>query len=143
MRKFFKSLAVLMALTLIVGVIPASAEGEDLSLKSEKILYIGGSQGKKADGAKCKTSYKKLVANMIEGFDKDTMNVDLESADETIVKTSKAGRIFAKGIGTTTVTVTVYGSDDSKLLKQDLKVTVKKNATADTFTVDGIAEGQK
>ena len=138
MRKFFKSLAVLLALVLIVGVIPAAA-ADSLSMQKEKVLYLDGSKGAKEDGTKCKTSYKKLVANMIKGFDKDTMSVVLSSADKDIVKTSKAGRIFAKSLGTTTVTVTVYNADETEIFKQDLKVIVKKNAT--DVTVTGIADG--
>ena len=140
MRKFFKSLAVLLALTLIVGVIPAAA-ADSLSMQKEKVLYLDGSKGQKEDGTQCKTSYKKLVANMIKGFDKDTMSVVLSSADKDIVKTTKAGRIVAKSLGTTTVTVTVYNADEEQIFKQDLKVKVKKNAT--DVTVTGIADGDK
>jgi len=141
MRKFFKSLAVLLALTLIVGVIPAAA-ADSLSMQKEKILYLGGSQGTKEDGTKCKTGAKKLVANMIKGFDKDTMSVDLKSADNSIVKASnKTGKITAKSLGTTTVTVTVYDAAETQILKQDLKVKVKKNAA--DVTVTGIADGDK
>ena len=142
MRKFFKSLAVLLALTLIVGVIPAAA-ADSLSMQKEKVLYLDGSKGQKEDGTQCKTSYKKLVANMIKGFDKDTMSVVLSSADKDIVKTTKAGRIVAKSLGTTTVTVTVKDASDEVQLKQDLKVIVKKNATDATFTVENIADGDK
>lgn len=138
MRKFFKSLAVLLALVLIVGVIPAAA-ADSLSMQKEKVLYLDGSKGAKEDGTKCKTSYKKLVANMIKGFDKDTMSVVLSSADKDIVKTSKAGRIFAKSLGTTTVTVKVLNADEEQIFQQDLKVKVKKNAT--DITVTGIADG--
>ncbi len=140
MRKFFKSLAVLLALTLIVGVIPASA-AVNLTMDSEKTLYIGGSKGAKEDGAKCKISYKKKVANMIKNFDSDTMIVALKSADESIVSTTKSGRIVAESLGTTTVTVTVFGSDEDQLFQQDLKVKVKKNATS--VKVEGIANGDR
>jgi len=140
MRKFFKSLAVLLALTLIVGVIPAAA-ADPLKMVDEKTLYLGGSQGTKEDGTNCKVSYKKKVANMITGFDADTMNVDLKSADSSIVKTTKAGRIYAKSIGTTTVTVTVYDAAETEIFKKDLKVKVKKNATE--VAVTGIADGDK
>jgi len=138
MRKFFKSLAVLLALTLIVGVIPAAA-ADSLSLQDEKVLYIGGSNGQTAEGAKCKVGAKKLVANMIKGIDKDTMSVDLKSSDKTIVGTNKAGRIVAKGLGTATVTVTVYDADEVQLYKKDLKVIVKKNA--DSVAYEGIVNG--
>ena len=140
MRKFFKSLAVLLALTLIVGVIPAAA-ADPLKMADEKTLYLGGSQGTKEDGTNCKISYKKKVANMITGFDADTMNVDLKSADSSIVKATKAGRIYAKSIGTTTVTVTVYDAAETEIFKKDLKVKVKKNATE--VAVTGIADGDK
>ncbi|MBO4497289.1 MAG: Ig-like domain-containing protein [Lachnospiraceae bacterium] len=140
MRKFFKGLAVLLALTLIVGVIPAAA-ADSLSMAKEKVLYLDGSKGQKEDGTQCKTSYKKLVANMIKGFDKDTMSVVLSSADKSIVSTTKAGRIVAKSLGTTTVTVAVYDAAETEIFKQDLKVIVKKNAAE--VTVTGIADGDK
>ena len=141
MRKFFKSLAVLLALTLIVGVIPAAA-AEGLKMQGEKVLYLDGSKGAKEDGTQCKTGSKKLVANMIKGFDKDTMSVALSSADSSIVKANnKTGRIYAKSLGTTTVTVTVYDAAETQILKQDLKVKVKKNAA--DVTVTGIDDGDK
>ncbi|MCR5829727.1 MAG: hypothetical protein K6F93_05155, partial [Lachnospiraceae bacterium] len=140
MRKFFKSLAVLLALTLIVGVIPASA-ADQLTMVKSKTLYLNGSSGTKEDGTECKISYKKKVANMIKNFDADTMTIKLESDDEAVVATNKAGKIIAKSLGSATVTVTVYDEDENEILKQDLKVKVKKNAT--DVTVTGIADGDK
>ena len=48
---------------------------------------------------------------------------------------------FSSCIGTTTVTVTVYDAAETQILKQDLKVKVKKNAA--DVTVTGIADGDK
>ncbi len=140
MRKFYKSLAVLLAFVLIIGVVPASAAVDLVMDETEKILYLDGSQGASEDGTKvCKISYKKKVANMIKGFDADTMVIDLKSDDETVVKTTKYGRIKAVALGTANVVVTVYNEDEEQIFQKDLKVKVKKNAT--DVTVIGIEDG--
>ena len=135
MRKLFRFFTILLVLSLIIGCVPVSAEN-NLSMAKEKVLYLGGSKGKTEDGTFCKTSYKKLVANMIKGFDRETMEVVLNTEDKNIVSTNKAGRIVAKSLGTTTVNVKVFDADETQIFDQDLKVLVKKNATE--VTVKGI-----
>ncbi len=136
MKKFFKALALVLALTLVIGTIPASAAINFELKQKSKIIYIDGSKGTKkdADGnvVKCKTVNKYTVTKLIKGFDADTMDVKITTADKTIAsKNNKYDRVYAKGIGTTTATIKIYYKDD---LKSDigtlkLKVKVKKNAT--------------
>lgn len=144
MKKFFKALAVVLALTLVIGTIPASAADSDLSLKkASKILYIGGAKGTKADGTACKTGSACLLSKLVKNFNKDTMTIKVESADKAIAKTtSKSSKVSAVGIGSTTVTVSVFDSDDIKIFEKDIKVTVKKNAEAVTVNSDALASGK-
>lgn len=144
MKKFFKALAVVLALTLVIGTIPASAADSDLSLKkASKILYIGGAKGTKADGTACKTSSGCLLSKLVKNFNKDTMTIKVESADKTIAKTtSKSSKVSAVGIGSTTVTVSVFDSDDIKIFEKDIEINVKKNAEAVAVTSDALASGK-
>lgn len=136
MKKFFKALALVLALTLVVGTIPASAAEYEFSLKKEKkIIYLGGASGEKeVDGEtiKCGTKSRYKVSKLVNGFDPATMDIKLESADKSIVKTSNAkDKVYAKSIGTTDVKIFVYDKEADKQLKDlTLKVQVKKNATA-------------
>ena len=59
MGKLFKICALLLVLSLVIGYVPVSAE-DSLTMQKEKVLYLDGSKGKKADGTSCKTSYKKI-----------------------------------------------------------------------------------
>ena len=143
MKKFFKALAVVLALTLVIGTIPASAADVDFSLKkSSKIIYIDGSKGTKVneDGTTvaCKIVNKYKLSKLVKGFDKNTMDIKLKSADKTIAKTSNTyDRVYAKGIGKTNVTINVESKETGKLLfSKAVKVQVKKNATAASFVVD-------
>ena len=138
MGKLYKVSVFLLIMSLIIGYIPVDA-ADTLSMPQEKVLYLEGSKGTKADGTPCKISYKKLVSNMISGFDADTMSVILESEDRKIVSATATGRIVAKSIGTAKVNVKVINADENLIFDQDLKVIVKKNATE--VTVNGIAEG--
>ncbi|MBO4761939.1 MAG: hypothetical protein J5499_00780, partial [Lachnospiraceae bacterium] len=126
MRKLFKSLAVLLALILTVGVVPESANAASdpvLSMADDKILYLDGSKGvKESDGSTCSVSYKKKVTNMIIGYDFDKMSVSLKSSDTDIVRISKKEYIVAESVGKATVTVTVYNANKKKIFKHDLLV---------------------
>ena len=152
MKKFFKALALLLALVLVIGSLPvAAAEQSDFALKGktnkktglkQKIIYIGGAKGVKADeaGTVCKTGAWANVAKLVKGFDADTMYIELESSDKAIVRTESGKKmadtdkywIKAKGVGTATVTVKVFseGSNGNDVLiyNEDLFVSVKKNA---------------
>ena len=149
MKKFFKALALLLALVLVIGSLPvAAAEQSDFALKGktnkktslkQKILYIGKAKGVKDDeaGTVCKTGAWANVANLVKGFDADTMYIELESSDKEIVRTESGKKmadtdkywIKSKAVGTATVTVKVFReSDDVLLFNDDLFVSVKKNA---------------
>ena len=147
MKKFFKALALVLALTLVVGTIPASAADLDFSLKKEKkIIYLGGASGEKeVDGEtiKCGTKSRYKVSKLVNGFDPETMDIQLESSDKSIVKTSNAkDKVYAKAIGTADVTIYVIDKETDKQLKSlDLKVQVKKNAAAVTAIITD-AEGK-
>lgn len=142
MRKFLKSLAILLALILTVGVVPESASAASdpvLSMADDKILYLDGSKGvKESDGSTCSVSYKKKVTNMIIGYDFDKMSVSLKSSDTDIVRISKKEYIVAESVGKATVTVTVYNANKKKIFKHDLLVNVKRNA--DRVLYEGIKD---
>ena len=146
MKKFFKALALVLALTLVVGTIPASAAEYEFSLKKEKkIIYLGGASGEKeVDGEtiKCGTKSRYKVSKLVNGFDPETMDIQLESSDKSIVKTSNAkDKVYAKAIGTADVTIYVIDKETEKQLKDlTLKVQVKKNAAAVTAIITD-AEG--
>ena len=133
MKKFFRALALVLALVLVIGTIPASAaEGtSDIKLKKKtKIIYLKGSQGIAEDGTKCKTPSRYKVSKLVKGFDSKKMDITLKSADKSIVKTSsKKDKIYAKGLGTTTVEIFVNNLDGQQLADLKLKVRVKKSAT--------------
>ena len=133
MKKFFRALALVLALVLVIGTIPASAaETTDLKLKKKtKIIYLKGSQGLAEDGTtKCKTPSRYKVSKLVKGFDSKKMDITLKSADKSIVKTSsKKDKIYAKGLGSTTVEIFVNNLDGQQLADFKLKVRVKKSAT--------------
>ena len=134
MKKFFRALALVLALVLVIGTIPASAaEGtSDIKLKKKtKIIYLKGSQGLAEDGTtKCKTPSRYKVSKLVKGFDAKKMDITLKSADKSIVKvSSKKDKIYAKGLGSTTVEIFVNNLDGQQLADLKLKVRVKKSAT--------------
>jgi len=144
MKKFFKALAVVLALTLVLGTIPASAAAGDVSLKkTAKTLYIGGSQGAKADGTACKVGGAALFSKLVKGFDKKTMTISVESDNNDVAEAStKSSKVTAASIGTANVTVTVF-EDGAEILKGVVAVNVKKNATAVTVAEGDIFDGAK
>ena len=53
MKKFFKALALVLALTLVLGTVPASAAVDADKVRKEKTLYVDGTKGfKTVDGEK-------------------------------------------------------------------------------------------
>ena len=142
MKKFFKSLAVLLALIMITSAIPENAQAASspvLSMADDKILYLDGAKGvKESDGSTCGISFKKKVPNMIVGYDFDKMSISLKSSDTEVVRISKKEYIVAESIGKATVTVTVYNQNKKKIFKKDLLVNVKKNA--DRVLYEGIKD---
>ncbi|MCQ2496628.1 MAG: hypothetical protein MJ131_08570 [Lachnospiraceae bacterium] len=144
MKKFFKALAVVLALTLVLGTIPASAAAGDVSLKkTAKTLYIGGSQGAKADGTACKVGGAALFSKLVKGFDKNTMTISVESDNNDVAEAStKSSKVTAASIGTANVTITVF-EDGAEILSGVVAVNVKKNATAVTVAEGDIFDGAK
>ncbi len=142
MKIISKHLAVLLAFIMIIGILPEKAQAASspvLSMADDKILYLDGSKGVKAeDGSTCGISFKKKVTNMIVGYDFDKMSVSLKSSDTEIVRISKKEYIIAESIGKATVTVTVYNENKRKIFKKDLLVNVKKNA--DRVLYEGIKD---
>ena len=143
MKKVFKMLAVVLALTLVIGVIPVSAATEDVSLKkTSKTLYLGGCKGAKANGkAASYYSYAKL-AKLFNNLGSD-MKVRAASSNTDVVKATTT-KLVAVGTGTADITLTVY---NGKVRKANIyntytmKVTVKKNAEDADVTFKGIKDG--
>jgi len=136
MKKFFKALALVLALVLVIGAIPASAATTFTMKKDVKRVYLGGAQGKKADGTQCKTSSKYRISKLINGFDAATMTLKLESSDKTIVKTNNSKRkVYGKKIGSATVKISVYDKESGILLDGSLSATIEVKKNADPTTV--------
>jgi len=137
MKKFFKALALVLALVLVIGAIPASAATTFSLKKDTKIVYLGGAQGLKEDGTKCGTKSKYKISKLINGFDVETMYLKLESSDKTIVKTNSSKRkVYGKKIGEAVVTIYIYDKESDALLDTlQPTVKVKKNATTIQFAI--------
>lgn len=131
MKKFFKSLAVVLALVLVVGAIPASAAEKATLTKTSKIIYVGGSEQ-----SKTKSYYN--VAKAVKGNGVVTLESEGDDIYFHIGTTAKtASKVYAQNwskLGACDVTVLV---DDEEI--GTIKINVKKNAT--DLTVDGIADG--
>jgi hypothetical protein len=145
MKKFFKALSLVLALTLIIGTIPvqaATGEFEIIKGRTDWKIYLDGAKGQKEDGTVCKTKDRYKLSKLVVGFDKETMDIKLESADKSIATvSSKKDKVYAKSIGTTTVTIYVYDIETEKLLGNlDIDIVVKKNATEIKYFVTD-AEG--
>lgn len=145
MKKFFRALALLLALVLVIGTIPVSAAASDFEIVGDKdgkkIIYLGNAQGEKTneDGTttKCPSKDRYKLSKLVQGFDPDTMDIKLVSEDKTIATTSnKYDRVYAKGIGTTKVDIIIYNkSTDEEITRLSIKVQVKKNADAVKYSV--------
>jgi len=145
MRKTFKLLAALLCMVLVLGTIPVQAASTAPSLKkSSKILYLGGCTGSKANGKKASYYSFLKVKKVLKNFDSKTMDLKLESGDKDVCTVSnKTYKVFAKGRGTATVTVTVREKATEKvIMAKEIKITVKKNA-ADDFKITGIEDGKE
>lgn len=145
MKKVVKFLAVVLALTLIIGTIPAAA-ATNLSLtKTSKTIFVGGCKGSKANGKKANFYGVVSVAKFVKNFDSKKMDIKLTTSDKSVctVNNSK-DRITAKGMGTANVTVKVVDKATQKsLMSKTMKITVKKNASKASFKVDGIEDGDE
>ena len=151
--RFLAVIFVVASLAAFTLKVPAAAKessgtvSEGLSLKEEqKVLYLGGCTGKKADGKKAKYYSSVSVRKLIDGFSTKKYDIVLKSSDEQIASVdSKKDRIYAQGVGETYVSVTVKEKKTEKkktVFKTKLQITVKKNADPLNFIVEGISDGQ-
>ncbi|MCR5206718.1 MAG: hypothetical protein K6E47_16940 [Lachnospiraceae bacterium] len=136
MKKFFKALALVLALTLVIGSIPVSAAIDFAFTKDKKVIYIGEAQGTRTDEEgnviKCKTKESYTLSKFITNFDSDTMRSKLVSSNENVVAID-GHKVVAKGIGTAKVDVTILDKDtktDIGGTTLSIKIVVKKNATS-------------
>lgn len=133
MKKLFKHLAIVLALALVIGLVPArTAEAADYSLKfKNKYLYVGA-KGETAHGvdsvgnlpAKPIKRSLKFGKGVIKGLG-DSDVVTFKSADRAVAKGSKKfQRVFAVGVGETDVAVKVNGEEIGSMhfiVKQNAK----------------------
>ena len=150
MKKFFKALALVLALTLVIGTVPASA-ATTYNIKSKRTLYVApeGADPDKAtargtitaeDGtvtpstAKARLTYAKLLG--ISKTEAAKHEISVTSTNKEIVKASnKTQRVRAYGIGTATLTIIVDGKKEGTVT-----VTSKKSSTDETV-VFGTKDG--
>ncbi len=145
MKRFSKVLAIVLALVLAVGVVPASAATGDLSLtKTKKTIFADGCKGTTAEGKIAKYYDYAGIKKLVKNFKSKTMDIKLESSDTSVASTdNKKDRVNAVAPGKATVTVSVYNKKTSELLFEGkVAVTVKKNATTSTLLINGIKDGQ-
>ena len=131
MKKFFKALALVLALTLVIGTIPASAATE-IKPDESKTLYAGGTKGVDASGTKSAYKQKASYASLLN-ISKDeviSLKIKAVSSDTDVVKCynkREKKRIRANGIGEATITFT-----DKNGETYTVPVTVKKSASEET-----------
>ncbi|MCR5330868.1 MAG: hypothetical protein K6E62_06730 [Lachnospiraceae bacterium] len=135
MKKFFKALALVLALTLVIGTIPAAA-AEDYTMKYKtKKLYVGTARGYKVEKDEkvyskylSKISFAKAIVGIDSKAEAIEKKVTAKSSDETVIKVQKSkARVKAVGIGQATVTYYVGGA-----LVGSIDYTVKKTANDGT-----------
>ncbi len=138
MKKFFKALALVLALALVIGVVPAQATSA--KIKAKKTLYVDGAKGTSTDG-KLTSSYKSRVAIYKLAGDKKSVAADhtykavIKSGD-SVTKTKKY--VYATDLGKSVVEI----FKDGESLGTSV-ITVKKNATDATLTLTGFEDGQE
>jgi hypothetical protein len=136
MKKFFKALALVLALTLVLGTIPASAAVDADKVRKEKTLYVDGTKGfKTVDGEqqfsllKARTTYWKLLK--IKKAEAKQLGVTAESSAPEIVKTNdETMGVHAYAIGEATIKLAADGK------VYTVAVTAKKSAEVVTFGRD-------
>ena len=147
MKRLSKILAIVLALVLVIGVVPAAAASENVSLtKTKKTIFVDGCKGTTAAGKNAKYYSYANIKKIVKNFDSKTMDIKLDSSDTSIVATDdKKDRVTAVAPGKAAVTVNVFNKKGDKelLLTKSIVVTVKKNATASTLLVSGIKDGDK
>ena len=144
MKRVTKFLAALLILVLVIGVVPVQAATTPSLKKASKVLYLGGCKGKTTDGTKAKYYAYLTVKKVLKNYDSKTMDIKLESEDESICTVSNSkGTINAAGKGSTKVLITVRNKSTEKtIFAKNIKITVKKNAD-DNFSVKGIEDGSE
>lgn len=144
MKKLFKILALVLALTLVVGAIPASADAT-YNIKAKRTLYVAltedanpsepTARGTKTDAdgtvtkstAKARLSYAALLGISAEEAEKHVISVASDNA--SVVKANDdTQHIRAYEIGKAKLTITV----DNKV-EGTVTVTAKKSSTDDTI----------
>ncbi|MCR5829845.1 MAG: hypothetical protein K6F93_05785 [Lachnospiraceae bacterium] len=146
MKRITKVLAIVLALVLAFGSIPASAASGDLSLtKTKKTIFADGCKGTTVAGKVAKYYSYANIKKIVKNFDSSTMDIKLESSDSSIATTDdKKDRVNAVAPGKAAITVNVFDKKTSDLLfSKSIVVTVKKNATKDSLIVSGIKDGDK
>ncbi len=138
MKKFFKALALVLALALVIGVVPAQATSA--KVKAKKTLYVDGAKGTSTDG-KLKSAIKSRVA--IYKLAGDTKAIAKEHTYKAVIKsgdsvTKTKKYVYAADLGKSVVEI----FKDGESLGTSV-ITVKKNATADTLTITGFEDGQE
>ena len=138
MKKFFKALALVFALTLVFGTIPASAAVNPDKVRKEKTLYVDGTKGKTADGVesklKARTTYWRLLK--IKKAEAKELGVTATSADPEVIKTndeSMGVRAYAIG-GSKEKPIVITLSDGKNLYK--VNMIAKKSADTVVFGRD-------
>lgn len=129
MKNFFKKLAFVLALAMVVTAIApaakASAAKAPVLNTTSKKIYIGGDYtGKYSDKFTLKV------------WNKGDYRVTFTSSDTKIATVTKwYGVVEAKAVGTATITATVSNKDTGKTIKKlSAKVFVKKNAESVGFS---------
>lgn len=146
MKKFLRLFAMVVAMTLLVGVIPGFAAEKTMSLtKTSKTIYVGGCKGYKETGSKAPYYSYITASKYINNYDAKTMKITLTSDAPSIAKVNnKKGRITAVAIGVANIKFEVFDIASNTLkFSKEMKVTVKQNATEETLVVKGIEDGDE
>ena len=87
MKKFFKALALMLALTLVIGSVPASAATK-ISPDEKKTLYVGGTKGVDLQGEKSTYKKKASYANLLNITKDEVLDLKVKavSSDTSVVK---------------------------------------------------------
>lgn len=138
MKKFFKALALVLALALVIGVVPAQATSA--KIKAKKTLYVDGAKGASTDGTKT-SGYKGRVAIYklagAKKADKEdhTFRAKIKSGESVTVSKNY---VYAADLGKSVVEIFKDGESLGTTV-----VTVKKNATDDTLTITEFEDGKE
>ncbi len=133
MKKFFKKIAFVSAMAMVVSNMPAqsAAAAEGPQMYSTLKFYLGGD----ATGSFDDEARYARVWNWKDEFD----SVSFKSDNETVATvTKKGGKVTPISVGTANVTAT-FTTDDGDEVEKVCKVTVKQNA-ADIKISDASAE---